>query len=95
MNEKITISRSAYEAMQREITELPSVSLLYIEHRSHEKICPLCHLENKGEFSECLQAPVQYVAQVEAMAGYLSVYTVYESIKERILQSYWKKNWKN
>jgi transposase len=58
----------------RQSIELPPVSALYIEHRSHEKTCPLCKLKNKGSFPEHLRAPVQYGVQVEAMTGYLSVY---------------------
>ena len=58
----------------RQSIELPPLSPLYIEHRSHEKICPRCKFENRGKFPERLQAPIQYGAQIEAMAGYLSVY---------------------
>jgi len=59
----------------RQLVDLPSdISPLYIEHRSHVKICPSCKLENRGIFPDRLQAPIQYGSQVEAMAGYLSVY---------------------
>jgi transposase len=59
---------------RRQIVDIPPVTPLYIEHRSHIKICPLCHFENQGVFPEHLRAPVQYGPQVEAMVGYLSVY---------------------
>jgi len=59
---------------RRQLVDLPPVSPVYIEHRSHKRICPVCQFENKGEFPERLQSPIQYGAQVEAMAGYLSVY---------------------
>jgi len=59
---------------RRQVVDIPPVEPLYIEHRSHVKICPFCKLENRGIFSEGVQAPVQYGPQVEAMAGYLSVY---------------------
>jgi transposase len=58
----------------RQSVELPPISALYIEHRSHEKNCPLCQFENKGTFPEHLKAPIQYGTQIEAMTGYLSVY---------------------
>jgi transposase len=59
---------------RRQLVDIPPVSPLYIEHRSHVKICSLCQLETSGVFPDRLQAPIQYGAQVEAMAGYLSVY---------------------
>jgi len=59
---------------RRQMVDLPLVEPLYIEHRSHTKICPHCKFENKGEFPKRLQAPIQYGPNVEAMVGYLSVY---------------------
>jgi transposase len=59
---------------RRQSVELPPVSALYIEHRSHSKTCPLCQTKNQGAFAEHLQAPIQYGAGIAAMAGYLSVY---------------------
>jgi transposase len=59
----------------RQSIELPQkISPLFIEHRSHVKVCPSCQLETRGVFPAHLRAPVQYAPQIEAMAGYLSVY---------------------
>jgi transposase len=58
----------------RQEFELPSISSICIEYRSHVKTCPLCQFENKGKFPDHIQAPIQYGAQVEATTGYLSVY---------------------
>jgi transposase len=58
----------------RQEFDIPPVSPLCTEHRSHIKICPLCSFHSRGLFPDNLQAPVQYGARVEAMAGYLSVY---------------------
>ena len=55
---------------------IPPVSPVYIEHRSHLKICPSCRFQNRGLFPEGLQAPIQYGSRVEAMTGYLSVYQI-------------------
>jgi transposase len=62
--------------IRRQLVDLPPVSPIYIEHRSHLKVCPLCSFQNKGLFPEGLQAPIQYGRQIEAMAGYLSVYQI-------------------
>ena len=59
---------------RRQIVDIPPVSPIYIEHRSHLKTCPVCKYENRGVFPCRLQAPIQYGANVEAMTGYLSVY---------------------
>ena len=58
----------------RQIVDIPPVSPIYTEHRSHLKTCPLCKFENRGVFPDRLQSPIQYGANVEAMIGYLSVY---------------------
>ena len=71
-------SVSAVSFTRRQVIDIPPVEPLYIEHRSHHKICPFCRLENRGIFPEGIQSPVQYGPQVEAMAGYLSVYQYLE-----------------
>jgi transposase len=59
----------------RQSVELPrDISPLFIEHRSHVTVCPSCQFENRGVFPAHLRAPIQYAPQIEAMAGYLSVY---------------------
>jgi transposase len=59
---------------RRQLVDIPPIAPIYIEHRSHLKICPMCSFENRGLFPEGLQAPIQYGSQVAAMTGYLSVY---------------------
>ena len=59
---------------RRQEVDLPPVSPIYIEHRSHLKICPFCSFQNRGSFPEGLQAPIQYGVRIEAMTGYLSIY---------------------
>ena len=59
---------------RRQVIDIPPVEPVFIEHRAHVKICPVCHLDNRGVFPENVQAPLQYGPQIEAMAGYLSVY---------------------
>jgi transposase len=67
-------SVSSTSFIPRQLVDIPPVEPLYIEHRSHIKICPYCNFENKGKFPAFLKAPIQYGAHVEAMVGYLSVY---------------------
>ena len=67
-------SVSGVSFTRRQVIDIPPIEPLYIEHRSHRKICPFCRVENRGIFPEGIQSPVQYGPQVEAMAGYLSVY---------------------
>jgi transposase len=59
---------------RRQLFDLPPVHFVCTEHRSHEKLCPLCGFKNRGSFPEGLRAPVQYGPVVEALTGYLSVY---------------------
>ena len=68
----------------RQLVDIPPTAPIYIEHRSHVKLCPLCGIKNCGLFPERIQAPIQYGAGVEAMVGYLSVYQVlpYKRITE-------------
>jgi transposase len=66
------ISSASYQ--RRQVVDIPPIEAIYIEHRSHLKICPCCKSENQGIFPERVQAPIQYGANVEAMVGYLSVY---------------------
>jgi len=67
-------SVSGVSYTRRQVIDIPPVEPLYIEHRSHLKICPFCHLANRAAFPDHVQAPVEYSSRVEAMAGYLSVY---------------------
>ena len=58
----------------RQEVDIPPITPIYTEHRSHVKICPLCRFENRGVFPDGIHAPVQYGARVKAATGYLSVY---------------------
>jgi transposase len=58
----------------RQLVDIPPISPIYIEHRSHVKNCPSCGCKNCGAFPEHICAPLQYGSQVEAMVGYLSVF---------------------
>ena len=60
--------------IRRQIVDIPPVSPIYVEHRSHTKVCPQCCAESRGLFPDNVRAPIQYGVQVEAMVGYLSVY---------------------
>jgi hypothetical protein len=35
---------------RRQIVDIPPIFPIYIEHRSHTKICPMCSFQNKGLF---------------------------------------------
>ena len=59
---------------RRQEVDIPPVSSVYTEHRSHVKICPFCRYENRGVFPDGIHAPVQYGVRVKAATGYLSVY---------------------
>jgi transposase len=65
---------SSVSYTRRQMVDLPPIEPLYIEHRSHVKICPFCRLENQCVFPDSVQAPIQYGSNIEAMVGYLSVY---------------------
>ena len=65
---------SSASCIRRQVVDIPPIEALYIEHRSHVKICPYCKSSNQGIFPEQVQAPIQYGSHVEAMVGYLSVY---------------------
>jgi transposase len=59
---------------RRQLVDIPPVEPVYIEHRSHIKICPLCNHENRGVFPDRLQAPIQYGPGIEAKVAYFSIY---------------------
>jgi transposase len=59
---------------RRQVVDIPPVSPLYFEHRSHVKTCPVCLLQNRGIFPDSVTAPIQYGTRIEAMTGYLSVF---------------------
>ena len=57
---------------RRQLVDIPPIMPIYTEHRSHIKICSLCHFENRGSFPDNLHA---------------TVHPVYENIRERIVES--------
>ena len=76
---------------RRQVVDIPPISPVYIEHRSHVKTCPNCEFENRGVFPDRIQGPIQYGASIEAMVGYLSIYQSlpYNRIK-RLLNDFFK-----
>jgi len=66
------VSSDAY--IRRQEVDIPPISPVYTEHRSHTKTCPACGTKNKGDFPVKIVAPIQYGPVVEATAGYLSAY---------------------
>lgn len=59
---------------RRQVFDLPPLKIEIIEHRVSCGKCPQCAAPIKGCFPESVQAPVQYGANVQALASYLGVY---------------------
>lgn len=58
----------------RQVHDLPVLRLLVAEHRSHTCVCPACQRQTRANFPLGVAAPVQYGAQVKALAVYLNGY---------------------
>ena len=56
----------------RQVVELPQINPVYIEHRSHTKLCTCGHL-NKSVFPADVNAPIQYGSNIENLVAYLNV----------------------
>jgi transposase len=59
---------------RRQMVDIPPVSPVYTEYRSHIKFCPSCGEKNRGIFPDRIVAPIQYGPVVEATAVYMSVF---------------------
>ncbi len=59
---------------KRQVVEIPPVNPIYIEYRQHSCTCPNCQHEQKADYPEGVNAPIQYGSSVIALISYLSVY---------------------
>jgi transposase len=56
---------------RRQVIDIPPSSLVVQEHRAEQKCCPHCQQITMAPFPEAVRAPVQYGANVGAIAVYL------------------------
>lgn len=59
---------------RRQVHDLPPLRLFVTEHCGHTCRCPACQQQTKAEFPAGMEAPLQYGAQVKALAVYLNCY---------------------
>lgn len=59
---------------RRQVHDLPEIRLVVREHQVEEVCCPACQQVSRGSFPLGVEAPVQYGAQVRALAVYLHEY---------------------
>jgi transposase len=58
-------------AERRQVLDLPEIRLLAQEHQIEAICCPTCHTRSLGSFPAAVSAPVQYGANLQALAVYL------------------------
>lgn len=59
---------------RRQVFDIPPVKLQVTEHQGEIKQCPCCSAHCKGAFPQAVTQPVQYGAQLQGTAVYLSQY---------------------
>jgi transposase len=59
---------------QRQVFDLPSLSLQVTQHQAMRKVCPACHTLNEGTFPAGVSQPVQYAERIRALCVYLQQY---------------------
>lgn len=59
---------------RRQVFDLPPLALFVTEHQAQSKCCPGCQHQNRAAFPPQVSQPVQYGAQIKALATYLMEY---------------------
>ena len=57
---------------ERQVFDIPAMKIVVTAHQASIKICPECQTENKGDFPENVNQPVQYGDGVKTVASYLN-----------------------
>lgn len=57
---------------ERQVFDIPAMKIIVTAHRASIKICPECQTENKGDFPENVNKPVQYGNGVKTVASYFN-----------------------
>jgi transposase len=57
---------------ERQVFDIPAMKIVVTAHQASIKICPECQTENKGDFPENVDHPVQYGNGVKTVASYFN-----------------------
>jgi len=57
---------------ERQVFDIPAMKIVVTAHQATVKVCPACQTENKGDFPENINQPVQYGDGVKTVASYFN-----------------------
>jgi len=57
---------------ERQVFDIPAMKIVVTAHQAILKICPECQTENKGDFPENINQPVQYGNGIKTVASYFN-----------------------
>lgn len=82
--------QSALEIERRQVFDIPPIKVQVCEHRAQVKTCPCCSHRNKAAFPDAVSQPVQYGAELQAVAAYLSQYQMvpFKRLQELFMDLY-------
>jgi transposase len=55
-----------------QVFDIPAMKIMVTAHRASIKICPECQTENKGDFPENVNRPIQYGNGVKTVTSYFN-----------------------
>ena len=75
---------------RRQVFDIPPIKIQVCEHRAQVKTCPCCSYQTTARFPDSVSQPVQYGAELQAVAAYLSQYQMvpFKRLQELFMDLY-------